>query len=165
METCSALLALCDGNPPVTGGVPSQRPVTWSFDVSLIRAWTNGWANNRGAGDLRRHRANYDVTIMLIPKESCRPNSPPPSMYCLFARKVPMQSTDGRSWLTWSFCRTNNRRLLAVGRSFCCANFTHPLFFSGGSEVCVCVCVCVCLCVCEMGELEYGCGNKIYCDD
>ena len=27
------LLDLCDGNPPVTGGFPSQRPVTRSFDV------------------------------------------------------------------------------------------------------------------------------------
>ena len=29
----SALLAFCEGNPPVTGGFPLQRPVTWSFDV------------------------------------------------------------------------------------------------------------------------------------
>ena len=28
-----ALLALCEGNPPVTGGFPSQKPVTRSFDV------------------------------------------------------------------------------------------------------------------------------------
>ena len=33
METFSALLALWDGNPPITGGFPSQRPVTRSFDV------------------------------------------------------------------------------------------------------------------------------------
>ena len=33
METFPALLALCGGNPPVIGGFPSQRPVTWSFDV------------------------------------------------------------------------------------------------------------------------------------
>ena len=33
METFSTLLDLCEGNPPVTGGFPSQRPVTWSFDV------------------------------------------------------------------------------------------------------------------------------------
>ena len=33
MKTLSALLALCEGNPPVTGGFPSQRPVTRSFDV------------------------------------------------------------------------------------------------------------------------------------
>ena len=33
MDTFSALLALCAGNSPVTGEFPSQRPVTWSFDV------------------------------------------------------------------------------------------------------------------------------------
>ena len=32
-ETFSTLLVLCEGNPPVTGGFPSQRPVTRSFDV------------------------------------------------------------------------------------------------------------------------------------
>ena len=31
---------------------------------SLICAWTNGWANNRDAGDLRFHCAHYDVTAM-----------------------------------------------------------------------------------------------------
>ena len=33
METFSALLALCERNPPVTGGFPSQRPETRSFGV------------------------------------------------------------------------------------------------------------------------------------
>ena len=32
---------------------------------SLICAWTNSCANNRDAGDLRRHRAHYDVTVMV----------------------------------------------------------------------------------------------------
>ena len=42
---------------PVTGGFPSQKPMTWSFYLFfLICAW-NGWTNTRGAGDLRRHRA------------------------------------------------------------------------------------------------------------
>ena len=27
---------------------------------------TNGWANNGDAGDLRRHRAHYDVTVMNV---------------------------------------------------------------------------------------------------
>ena len=27
--------------------------------------WINGWVNNREAGDLRSHRAHYDVTVML----------------------------------------------------------------------------------------------------
>ena len=31
---------------------------------SLICAWTNRWVNNRNAGDLRRHQAYYDVTVM-----------------------------------------------------------------------------------------------------
>ena len=31
---------------------------------SLICAWIDGWTNNRDAGDLRRHRAHYDVTVM-----------------------------------------------------------------------------------------------------
>ena len=65
VETFSALLAFCAGNSPVIGEFPSQRPVTRSFDVFLICAWTNGWINNRYAGDLRRHRAHYDVTVML----------------------------------------------------------------------------------------------------
>ena len=32
---------------------------------SLIFAWTNNWANNRDGGDLRRHCAHYDATVML----------------------------------------------------------------------------------------------------
>ena len=31
---------------------------------SLIRAWINGWVNNREAGDLRRHCTQYDVIVM-----------------------------------------------------------------------------------------------------
>ena len=33
---------------------------------SLICAWTTGWVNNREAGDLRHHRAHYDVTVIRI---------------------------------------------------------------------------------------------------
>ena len=31
---------------------------------SLISTWINVWVNNREAGDLRRHRAHYDVIVM-----------------------------------------------------------------------------------------------------
>ena len=31
---------------------------------SLICFWINSWVNNREAGDLRRHRAHYDVIVM-----------------------------------------------------------------------------------------------------
>ena len=33
----------------------------WCF---LICAWTNGWENHWKTGDLRRHRAHYDVSVM-----------------------------------------------------------------------------------------------------
>ena len=44
---------------------------------SLICAWTNDWANNRDAGDLRRHCVHYDVTVMeyvpwLLPRNELR---------------------------------------------------------------------------------------------
>ena len=32
--------------------------------ISLIWAWTNDWVNDRYPGDLRRHRAHYDVIVM-----------------------------------------------------------------------------------------------------
>ena len=45
--------------------IPSQRPVTRIFDILFdLPAWTNAWVTNRGAGDLRGHRAHYDVIVM-----------------------------------------------------------------------------------------------------
>ena len=46
------------GKAPVTGGFPSQRLVTRSFDAFI------DLSNNRGAGDKRHHGAHYDVTVM-----------------------------------------------------------------------------------------------------
>ena len=64
METFSALLPLCAGNSPVTGEFPSQMPVTRTFDLFFDLRLNNGWVDNREAGDWRRHRAHYDVTVM-----------------------------------------------------------------------------------------------------
>ena len=55
---------LCGELTGHTGEFPAQRPVTRSFDFSLICAWINRWENNREAGDLRRHRSRYDVIVM-----------------------------------------------------------------------------------------------------
>ena len=60
----SALLTFCAANSPVTGKFPTQRPVTQSFDIFFDLCLKNGWVNNNDAGDLRRHRAHYDVTVM-----------------------------------------------------------------------------------------------------
>ena len=43
METFSALPTLCGGNPPVTGGFSSQRPVTRSFDVFFDLRLNKRW--------------------------------------------------------------------------------------------------------------------------
>ena len=67
-ETFSVLLALCAGNSPVAGELPSQRPVSGTLMFSLICAWITGWVNKREAGDLRRHRVHYDVTVMICDK-------------------------------------------------------------------------------------------------
>ena len=42
METFSALLAIREGDLPITGDIPSQRPVTRIFDVffDLYLEWT-----------------------------------------------------------------------------------------------------------------------------
>ena len=65
METFSALLALCAGNSPVTGEFPSQRPVTQSFDVFFDLS-LNKRLGKQYAGDLRRRRAHYDATVMIV---------------------------------------------------------------------------------------------------
>ena len=56
---------------PFVGGihrlpVNSTHKGQWhgALMFSLISDWINGWVNNRDAGDLRRHRAHYDVIVM-----------------------------------------------------------------------------------------------------
>ena len=46
--------------------IPRTKASDWrgALLFSLICAWMNGWVNNREAGDLRRHRAHYDVIVM-----------------------------------------------------------------------------------------------------
>ena len=67
VETFSALLALYEGNPSVTGGFPSQRQLPRSFDVFFDLCLNKkSWANNRDVGDLRRHRAHYGVAVMVV---------------------------------------------------------------------------------------------------
>ena len=59
---------------PLYGKLTSYRPVNsphkdqWlgALMFSLICTWINGWGNNREAGDLRRHRAHYDVFVMRL---------------------------------------------------------------------------------------------------
>ena len=64
METFAVTGPLCwefTGPPPPP---PPPPPPRGTLMFSLICAWISGWANNRDAGDLRRHRAHYVVTVM-----------------------------------------------------------------------------------------------------
>ena len=61
-------LALCDLVRGIHWSpVNSPHKGQWhrALMFSLICAWRNGWVKNREAGDLRRRRAHYDVTVML----------------------------------------------------------------------------------------------------
>ena len=61
----SVLLVFCERNPPVTGGLHSIRPVTRNFDVFFDLCLNKILMSiQSGTGDLRRHRANYDVTVI-----------------------------------------------------------------------------------------------------
>ena len=61
MKAFSVLLAICAGNLPAT-----QRPVTRSFGFLFDLHPNNRLCKQLGAGDLRRHRGHYDVTVMVI---------------------------------------------------------------------------------------------------
>ena len=64
MEKISALLAICVGIHRSPVNSPHKGQWHWALMFSLICAWINGWAYNREAGDLRRHHARYNVTVM-----------------------------------------------------------------------------------------------------
>ena len=66
MKTFSALLAIWAGNSPVPVSSPHKGQWGGALMFSLICAQINGWVNNREAGDLRRHRAHYDCTVMIF---------------------------------------------------------------------------------------------------
>ena len=74
METFSALLAICAGNSPVP--VNSTHKGQWRG--ALVFSWIctriDGWVNNGEAGDLRRHRAHYDVNILTCSDKGLGPN-------------------------------------------------------------------------------------------
>ena len=52
---------------------------------SLICAWINGWVNNLETGDLGRHHAHYDVTVMDGICNRTRPSLVEVMTWCLFS--------------------------------------------------------------------------------
>ena len=82
-------------------GLTSQWPMTQSFDIllDLYLKKNNGWANNWDTGDLRRHCAHYDITVIIdgyfngIGATTCLPLSNCPNarnvIYYLCSRSMP----------------------------------------------------------------------------
>ena len=66
METYSASLALCAGNSPAPDEFPAKRPVAQSFDVFFDLRPNRRFSKRGEAGDMKRHRAHYDVIVMRI---------------------------------------------------------------------------------------------------
>ena len=64
METFSALLALWAGIHQSPVNSPHKCQWLGALMFSFICTWINDWVNTREAGDLRRHRAHYDVNVM-----------------------------------------------------------------------------------------------------
>ena len=63
METFSALLAICaEFTGP--GDFPHNDQWRRALMFSLTCVWINDWVNTREAGDLRRYRGHYDVSVM-----------------------------------------------------------------------------------------------------
>ena len=56
--------AFVRGSHRSTVNSPHKGQWRGALMFSLICTWIKGWVKNGGAGDLRRHRAHYDVTVM-----------------------------------------------------------------------------------------------------
>ena len=77
MEKFSALLALCAGTLPVTVELPTQRPVTRSFDVFVelcvnkqLSKQSCGWCFQTPVSSLWRHCNECSATYWLLYKAS-----------------------------------------------------------------------------------------------
>ena len=64
METFSALLAICAGNPPVPGDFPAQRPVTRSFDIFFDLRLNKRFSKQSWGWWFETLPSHYDVTVM-----------------------------------------------------------------------------------------------------
>ena len=72
METFSALLVLCEGNPPVTGGFPSQRGRNAGFGVFIDVSLNKRLNKQSITVDFRSQDGYCDVTRMITPSQLIR---------------------------------------------------------------------------------------------
>ena len=91
---------------------------------SLICTWTNSWANYRAAGDLRRHRAHYDVIVM----ESCFENGS--SNWNQNKNKICICASVSVTYCNWFWFHA---------KWFSCPIFWLPWLLSSCSKTCQCL--------------------------
>ena len=65
METFPIYLPFVRGIHRWLVSSPQKGQGRGALMYSLNCAWTNGWVNNRDAGELRRHHAHYDDTVIM----------------------------------------------------------------------------------------------------
>ena len=103
----SALLALCVDNSPVTSEFPHQSQWRGAL-ISFTFSWINGWVYNSKAGDWRRHRAHYDVPVIIkwaIRKMSCSPGM----TFCIISIKIVHFPLFGGTTSDWWILLTKGR--------------------------------------------------------
>ena len=129
MELFSAFLVLCEVRGIHRSAVDSPHKGQWrgASKFSLICAWTNGWANNTNAGDFRRYRAHYDVTMMIFSSFIFIYST---AAFCLFtALEVLFIMCDIFSWChinLYYFAICQNINSSAPGK--CVSNFESIIF-------------------------------------
>ena len=118
METFSALLAICAGNPPVTGEFPAQRPVTRSFDVLFclllnkrLSEQSRGWWFEMPSCPLWRNCNEQNVAIYYQVKACCNMIYRP-MRNCVLWRHIKSLNfvviSPGNQWLVaYSYLKSN----------------------------------------------------------
>ena len=95
--------------------------ITWPGAlISLICAWTNGWANNRDAVDLRRHRDYYDVSVMVNPQSTHKYALP------LFPKLINTHSKRKGMWQGRSYMMTSSNGNIFRVTGPLCGEVTGP---------------------------------------
>ena len=90
----------------------------WCF---LWSVWINGWVNNREAGDLRRYRAHYDVTVMNIEHMTNMSNMPSLTVY--------LHDDDSEYW--WRISHLHEMQMsLISGNEWACLVFMSFCHFN-----------------------------------
>ena len=90
--------------------------------VPLVCAWINGWANNLKAGDLRRHRAHYDVIAMCVRVFTLSHNT--------FAR-----FKEAVTQIRWSVLHCQERCTIALRKSLLLDSVSIPLLLNTSPQL------------------------------